>query len=104
MPLSVDKLYGDADFLFQRVFAPVHRAKTTSNWITDHSVIVLDWSANSSDLNPIENLWNIVNRKMRDTRPKKTEKLRAAIKETWASVTRQQCHRLSLLNINISVL
>ncbi len=29
---------------------------------------VLDWPANTPNVNPIENLWGIVKRKMRDTR------------------------------------
>ena len=56
MLLSAEKLYGDADFLFQHDFAPAHSAKTTSNWFADHGITVLDWPANSSDLKPIENL------------------------------------------------
>ncbi|KAJ8369556.1 hypothetical protein SKAU_G00095840 [Synaphobranchus kaupii] len=49
---------------------------------------------NSPDLNPIENLWGIVKRKMRDTRPNNADDLKAAIKTTWTSITPQQCHRL----------
>lgn len=49
---SADKLYGDADFLFQQDLAPAHSAKTTSNWFADHGITVLDWPANSPDLNP----------------------------------------------------
>ncbi len=75
---SADKLYGDADFIFQQ----------------DHGVTVLDWPANSPDLNPIENLWGIVKRKMRDTRPNNADDLKAAIKATWASIPPQQCHKL----------
>ncbi len=45
------------------------------------------------DLNPIENLWGIVKRKMRDTRPN-ADDLKAAIKATWASIPPQQCHKL----------
>ncbi len=53
---SADKLYGDADFIFQQVLAPAHTAKGTKSWFNDHGVTVLDWPANSPDLNPIENL------------------------------------------------
>ncbi len=35
-----------------------------------------------------------VKRKMRDTRPKNADDLKAAIKATWASITPEQCHRL----------
>ncbi len=53
---SADKLYGDADFIFQQDFAPAHTAKATKSWFTDHGVTVLDWPANSPDLNTLENL------------------------------------------------
>ncbi len=91
---SADKLYGDADFIFQEDLAPAHTAKGTKSWFNDHGVTVLDWPANSPDLNPIENLWGIVKRKMRDTRPNNADDLKAAIKATWASIPPQQCHKL----------
>ncbi len=91
---SANKLYGDADFIFQQDLAPAHTAKGTKSWLNDHGVTVLDWPANSPDLNPIENLWGIVKRKMRDTRPNNADDLKAAIKATWASIPPQQCHKL----------
>ncbi len=39
---SADKLYGDADFIFQQDLAPAHTAKGTKSWFNDHSVTVLD--------------------------------------------------------------
>ncbi|KAI2659457.1 Transposable element Tc1 transposase [Labeo rohita] len=43
-----------------------HTAKSTKSWLNDHGVGMLDWPANLPDLNPIENLWGIVKRKMRN--------------------------------------
>ncbi|KAL0146566.1 hypothetical protein M9458_058213 [Cirrhinus mrigala] len=67
--LPANKLFGNDDFIFQQDFAPAHKAKTTSTWFNSHGITVLDWPANSPDLNPIENLWSIVKRKMREQRP-----------------------------------
>ncbi len=91
---SADKLYGDADFIFQQDLAPAHTVKCTKSWFNDHGVTGLDWPANSPDLNPMENLWGIVKRKMRDTRPNNADDLKAPVKETWASIPPQQCHKL----------
>ncbi len=91
---SADKLYRDADFIFQQDLAPAHTAKGTKSWFNDHGVTVLDWPANSPDLNPIENLWGIFKRKMRDSRPNNADDLKATVKETWASIPPQQCHKL----------
>ncbi len=68
---STDQLFKDADLIFQQDLAPAHTAKSTKSWLNDHGVDVLDCPANSPDLNPIENLWGIVKRKMRNKRPKK---------------------------------
>ncbi len=70
---SADKLYGDADFIFQQDLTPAHTAKGTKSWFNDHGVTVLYWPENSPDLDPIMNLsignpWGIVKREMRDTR------------------------------------
>ncbi len=79
---SDDKLYGDADFISQQDFAPAHTAKGTKSRFNDQGVTVLNWPANSPDLNPIDNLWGIVKRKMRDTRPNNADDQKVAIKAT----------------------
>ncbi len=51
---SADQLFKNADFIFQQDLAPAHTAKSAKSWLNDHGVGVLDWPANSPDLNPIE--------------------------------------------------
>ncbi len=91
---SADQLFKDTDFIFQQDLAPAHTAKSTKSWLNDHGVGVLDWPANSPDLYPIENIWDIVKRNMRNKRPKNADELKATVKETWASIPPQQCHKL----------
>ncbi len=91
---AADQLYGDADFIFQQDLAPAHSVKATSTWFKDHGIPVLNWPANTPDLNPIENLWGIVKRKMRYARPNNAEELTATIRATWALITPEQCHSL----------
>ncbi len=42
MLTSADKLYGNADFVFQQDLAPAHTAKGTKSWLNDYGVTVLD--------------------------------------------------------------
>uniref|UniRef100_A0A8C6XEX7 Tc1-like transposase DDE domain-containing protein n=1 Tax=Naja naja TaxID=35670 RepID=A0A8C6XEX7_NAJNA len=91
---SADELYGDADFIFQQNLAPAHTAKSTKTWFNDRGITVLDWPTNSPYLNPLENLWGIAKRKMRDMRPNNAEEVKAAFEASWSSITPQQCHKL----------
>ncbi len=92
--LPSDQLFKYVDFIFQQDLAPAHTAKSTKSWLNDHGVDVLDWPADSPDLNPRENLWGIVKRKMRNKRPKNADELKDTVKETWAFIPPQQCHKL----------
>ncbi len=80
MLLSADQLFKDSDFIFQQDLAPAHTAKSTKSWLNY-------WPANSPDL-------DIVKRKMRNNRPNNADELKATVKETWASIPPQQCHKL----------
>ena len=46
--------------VFQHDKAPCRTACAITSWFQKHQIQVLEWAGNSPDLNPIENLWQII--------------------------------------------
>lgn len=70
---SADKLHGDADFPFQRDLAHPHRAKSTTQWFSDHLIIVLKWPGDVLDLNHTKSPYGTVRKNKRHNWPKDTD-------------------------------
>lgn len=63
--------------------APCHTSKKTKKWLADNKIPLMDWPGNSPDLNPIENLWNIMKNKVAKENTSSIEKLKTAILKVW---------------------
>lgn len=82
--------------VFQQDSAPCHTAKSVKNWMQSERVTVLEWPGNSPDLNPIENLWFMMKRKVRKHAPTSMADLQYWIKRVWVQeVTNESCARLA---------
>lgn len=81
--------------VFQQDSAPAHTSRLAKKWFDDNGIQVLDWPGNSPDLNPIENLWTIVKRKLRKYHASNLQELVFYIKRVWCTeITPEVCHNL----------
>ncbi len=81
---SADQLFKDADFIFQQDLAPAHTAKSTKSWL------------NASKLTRPEHRESMgyCQEENEKQETKNADELKATVKETWASIPPQQCHKL----------
>ena len=64
---------------FQQDSAPCYKAKSVTNWLQTKNVTVQKWPGNSPDLNPIENLWTLIKKKVSTLNPTTLDELKQTI-------------------------
>ena len=76
--------------------APCHWAKFVLQWLEDCQVdFIHDWPNNSPDLNPIENLWSIINRRLQGKATSTISTLEAVVQEEWPYLGLKLLHKLA---------
>ena len=62
--LPVGASIGGQTWKFQQDNAGIHTAHSTIAWFQDNAIEAINWPSLSPDMNPIENLWGVLVRKV----------------------------------------
>jgi transposase len=95
MKESVQQLFPENDCTFQHDNDPKHTAKLNKRYLENCGIPTLAWPSQSPDLNPIENLWAIVDQRVKDRAPKNEDKLFELLTEAWQALDAETLTKLA---------
>ena len=76
--------------------APCHKSRKSMAWLAENGVDVMDWPGNSPDLNPIENMWNMMKGRLEEKQVTSVEMLKKEIIAIWVTeVSQEYCETLA---------
>lgn len=71
---------------FQQDNDPKHTSNLVKLWMKRNKVPILEWPSQSPDLNPIEHLWEELERRIRVRTYKNTDELMAGLEQEWFKI------------------
>jgi len=79
--------------IFQQDNDPKHTSKKAMKCLNDLNMAVLEWPPQSPDLNPIEQVWGILKRKLGayHSTPNSIHELWCRIECEWNKISREEC-------------
>ena len=81
------------DIIFQQDNDPKHTSRRAQKWFGEQDIKLLDWPAQSPDLNPIEHTWNHLKRSLsgHESAPTGVHQLWERVIVEWENISVEEC-------------
>ena len=82
--------------IFQHDNARPHTARITTDFLANNNITVLPWPSKSPDLNPIEHLWDQLDKRLRRRQLQSQTRLQLvnALRDEWRRIPQRRIRRL----------
>jgi hypothetical protein len=87
------RLWPNEQWYFLQDGAGYHTARASYQWFHNNGVSLIQLSPYSPDLNPIENLWADLKRRVEARNASNTQDLKQIISEEWVNTSTDLCSR-----------
>ena len=81
-------------FIFQQDNDSKHTAGNISEWFVKNRINTFKWPAPSPDTNPIEHIWDELERRMRPYSPKNKDEFWSIIQKEWQGIDQEVISKL----------
>ena len=88
------EMMGIRDTVFQQDNNPKHILMVAMRYFEEKEITVLNWPAQSPDLNPIETLWGLCKRKMDGFNINNIHEYKRELERIWYAIPPETCYKL----------
>ncbi|GJQ84718.1 putative phosphatidylinositol-3,4-bisphosphate 4-phosphatase [Trypoxylus dichotomus] len=81
-------------WIFMQDNDPKHTNKRAKRWFRENKVEIMDWPAQSTDLNPIENLWALIENVVFELKAETATALWEVIEASRFAISSEHCQHL----------
>lgn len=91
---SARGLYGRSPWIFQQDNDPKHTAHVNKQYLIRKHINILEWPSQSPDLNPIENLWSELDRRLKKRTCNTEDQLFEVLRHGWDQLAPEYLEKL----------